>query len=270
VSRALVLGGGGPVGVGWQAGLLSGLLEEGIAVRRADLVVGTSAGSVVGAQLTSGRALADVVAPIGTAPPWATGAHEGASRDLAALLASGAVGTVSEDQFVARFDFLAGVEWPENFRCTAFGAASGRFAAWDREAGVDVHRAVASSCSVPGLSPPVTIGTEQYIDGGARDMLNADLAVGHERVVVLSCVVLDPTEGRVPDLLAARLPDVRERVGELSSSGSAVAVVEPSDEVRELSGWGALLMDFERTAAAFAAGVRQSKDEAARLEPFWS
>jgi hypothetical protein len=101
-------------------------------------------------------------------------------------------------------------------------------------------------------------------------MLNADLAVGHERVVVLSCVVLDPTEGRVPDLLAARLPDVRERVGELSSSGSAVAVVEPSDEVRELSGWGALLMDFERTAAAFAAGVRQSKDEAARLEPFWS
>jgi NTE family protein len=229
MSRALVLGGGGPVGVGWQAGVLSGLLEQGVGLL--------------------------------CAPPWATGAE---------LLASGAAGTVSEDQFVARFDFLAGVEWPENFLCPAFGAASGRFAVWDREAGVDVHRAVASSCSVPGLSPPVTIGTEQYIDGGARDMLNADLAVGHDRVVALSCVVLDPLAGRVPDLLAARLPDVRPRVHELSSTGSAVELVEPSDEVRELSGWGALLMDFERTATAFDAGVRQGKDEAARLEPFWS
>ncbi len=269
MSRALVLGGGGPVGVGWQAGLLAGLLEAGMTLRHADVVVGTSAGSVVGAQLTSGRGLADVVAPIGTAPPWATSMPDGASRDLAELLASGNADSVTEDEFVARFDFLGGVEWPENFRCTAFGATSGRFAEWDRASGVELHRAVASSCSVPGLSPPVTIGTERYIDGGARDMLNADLAVGHDRVVALSCVVLEPPAGLVPDLLAARLPDVRARIDELSSTGSAVEVVEPSDEVRELSGWGALLMDFARTAAAFDAGFRQSKDEVQRLEPFW-
>ena len=50
-TRALVLGGGGVAGIAWELGLLSGWAGEGVDVREADLVVGTSAGSVVGAQL---------------------------------------------------------------------------------------------------------------------------------------------------------------------------------------------------------------------------
>jgi NTE family protein len=50
-TRALVLGGGGPVGVAWEAGLAAGLAEQGVRLADADLFVGTSAGSVVGAQL---------------------------------------------------------------------------------------------------------------------------------------------------------------------------------------------------------------------------
>jgi len=46
-------------------------------------------------------------------------------------------------------------------------------------------------------------------------------------VLALSCVVLEPPPGLVPDLLAARLPDVRGRLDELSSAGSAVEVVDP-------------------------------------------
>src|SRR5687768_10690370 len=52
--RALVLGGGGITGIGWELGLLAGLAEAGLDLSGADLVVGTSAGSVVGAKLTSG------------------------------------------------------------------------------------------------------------------------------------------------------------------------------------------------------------------------
>jgi NTE family protein len=50
-TRALVLGGGGVAGIAWELGLLSGWAAEGVDVTAADLVVGTSAGSVVGAQL---------------------------------------------------------------------------------------------------------------------------------------------------------------------------------------------------------------------------
>ena len=51
---ALVLGGGGITGIAWEIGLLAGLADAGVDLSSADLVVGTSAGSVVGAQLTSG------------------------------------------------------------------------------------------------------------------------------------------------------------------------------------------------------------------------
>lgn len=56
MSRALVLGGGGPVGVAWETGLLAGLAEAGVDVGDADRIVGTSAGSVVGAHLARGTA----------------------------------------------------------------------------------------------------------------------------------------------------------------------------------------------------------------------
>jgi NTE family protein len=269
MSRALVLGGGGPLGVGWEAGLLAGLADAGVVLRQADAVVGTSAGSVVGAQLTSDRMLADVVPPISEAPPWALSESAAGPPDLAEMLARGGGDAVPEDEFVARFAFLR-APWPETFRCTSFGLDTGQFVVWDQASGVELHRAVAASCSVPGISPAITIAGTRYMDGGARDMLNADLAVGHDIVVTVSCMALDPPEGLVPDLIAGLLPAVRERIEDLRSSGSAVEVVEPSDEVRELSGWGRYLMDFARTAAAYDAGVRQSKTEAARLERFWS
>jgi NTE family protein len=270
MSRALVLGGGGPLGIGWQAGLLAALADAGVALGQADAVVGTSAGSVVGAQLTSDRPLADVVAPITKAPPWAPDELADAAPDLAALLALGERDLVPEEDFVAHFSFLGGAAWPEKFRCTGYALDTARFALWDRAAGVELHRAVAASCSVPGIVPPVTIAGERYVDGGVRDMLNADLAIGHDVVVAVSCVALDPPHGAVPELLAGLLAPVRERIEELRSAGGEVAVVEPSDEVQELSGWGRHLMDFARTPAAFDAGVRQGKAEADRLGSIWA
>src|SRR4051812_39636062 len=55
--RALVLGGGGVTGIAWEIGLLTGLADAGVDLTGADLVVGTSAGSVVGAQVTAGAEL---------------------------------------------------------------------------------------------------------------------------------------------------------------------------------------------------------------------
>ena len=56
-TNALVLGGGGSTGQAWEIGLLLGLQDAGVDLRDADLVVGTSAGAIVGAQLTSGLPL---------------------------------------------------------------------------------------------------------------------------------------------------------------------------------------------------------------------
>ena len=50
-SRALVLGAGGPIGRIWQSGLIAGLIEREIDLGDASLIIGTSAGAIVGAQL---------------------------------------------------------------------------------------------------------------------------------------------------------------------------------------------------------------------------
>src|SRR5207302_8121589 len=61
-TRALVLGGGGVAGVAWELGILLGLHDTGVDVRGADLIIGTSAGSVVGAQIASGTDLESLFA----------------------------------------------------------------------------------------------------------------------------------------------------------------------------------------------------------------
>ncbi len=58
---AVVLGGGGAVGVGWQTGLLLGLHEAGVDLAGAEAIVGTSAGALVGALLASGREVTDAL-----------------------------------------------------------------------------------------------------------------------------------------------------------------------------------------------------------------
>jgi len=53
--RALVLGGGGVTGIAWEIGMIAGLADQGIDLAAADVIIGTSAGSVVGADITSGQ-----------------------------------------------------------------------------------------------------------------------------------------------------------------------------------------------------------------------
>ncbi|WP_286343389.1 patatin-like phospholipase family protein [Frondihabitans sucicola] len=67
--RALVLGGGGVAGIAWHLGMLAELLERGVDVDAADLVVGTSAGSVAGTILRFGQVQAVYGAQIDPAAP---------------------------------------------------------------------------------------------------------------------------------------------------------------------------------------------------------
>src|SRR4051795_13477717 len=79
VMRALVLGGGGITGIGWELGIVAGLAAAGVRLEDADLVVGTSAGSVVGAQLLSGTSVEDLY----------TGQLRPAAGEIAAALGVG-------------------------------------------------------------------------------------------------------------------------------------------------------------------------------------
>ncbi len=207
---ALVLGGGGITGIAWEIGLLAGLADAGVDLSGADLVVGTSAGSVVGARLGTGEDLAEMyarqlqpatgekafrlnratLAQFGWAMLRSRGRDVEFRRRIGALaLAAEKAGiTPSEQERLDVFDaLLGGREWPErDLTITAVDAETGEFTPFDGSSGVSLVAAVAASCAVPGVYPPVTIGGRRYVDGGMRSAANADLADGYDRVVVLA------------------------------------------------------------------------------------
>jgi NTE family protein len=271
-TSALVLGGGGPVGIAWEAGLLTGLARHGADPARADLVLGTSAGSVVGATLTSGGDLAALPHRMGGPPADAPAA----APDLAPLMAIMADTGADPDTTVRRvidfaltastgaeadwvglplFASFADVPWPTAFACTVIDTESAMVRTLSIADGVPLPSALAASCAVPGMFPPVTIDGVRYVDGGMRSGTNHALAAGHQHVVVVSCFPLDaPSPGARQGL--ADLADLR-------SAGSEVLVIEPGPEFTGISENGAALMDGSRTGAAYEAGVRQGDAELA-------
>lgn len=291
--RALVLGGGGPVGIGWESGLVSGLMEGDVDLSQADLIVGTSAGSFVGANLAMGRNVAHLAETFINEPQEPVPAAQPAAQppDLSILIGklqeavSGVrpakevraeIGawaltakTRSEEDFITSLGgWLSGLPenaWPgQPYACTAVDAVDGSFVVWDKEAGIGLARAVASSCSVPGVFPPITIRGRRYIDGGMRSPTNADVAKGYETVLVIAVTVrlTDPIMAeRFRKPLEKELKILRENNGQ-------VEVIMP--DAASLDAFGMNLMDRRRRPASAKAGLSQGRADAARLRSFWS
>src|SRR5262249_7234341 len=157
----------------------------GVDLAQADFIVGTSAGSFVGAQMAMGRSASSMVDAILAEDPAQVGAARGRPMkvpDMTILFtkmveavsgvrpaeqvraeigawALSAETTMTENDFIAgfgrSFSELPEGFWPQRaYACTAVDAADGSFMLWNKESRVDVARAVASSCSVPGVFPP--------------------------------------------------------------------------------------------------------------------
>ena len=255
---ALVLGGGGNAGVAWEIGVLHGLIDNGADVRSADTVVGTSAGAVVAVRLLSvadtGQLYAEARRPVDEAPmdldyaalerSWAAAAVGTDSATEARVrigdLARGATTMPPErrrEEIAAKLPVL---EWPDRrLLISAVHAGTGRAASFDRDS-APLLDAVAASCAVPGVWPPVDVHGEPYIDGAVRSNVNVDLAAGAGRVVVLA--PLAPLGGMAREL--ARLPE-----------GTRSHVIEADEGSR--TAFGANPLDPRTGPAAAREGYRQ-------------
>jgi NTE family protein len=272
--RALVLGGGGVTGIAWETGILHGLAEAGVDLTDADLFVGTSAGSVVATELAGGTPLADLYAhqllpPDGEIPARLTNwmvvryvlsyvmpgnaAAKRARLGRAALKAR----TPSEESRLAVFSSRLSIQdWPERpLKVTAVDTADGKFVAFDRDSGVPLVRAVASSCAVPLVWPPVTIDGRRYMDGGMRSVANVDLVAGYSRVVVVAPLTRAAIPAATPQAQAARL-------------GVPSIVVSPSKEA--LAAIGRNLLDPARRRPAAEAGLAQAASVADAVREVWN
>ncbi|WP_411121768.1 patatin-like phospholipase family protein [Streptomyces sp. x-19] len=276
---ALVLGGGGLTGIGWEVGILAGLAEAGADLTDADVVIGTSAGSIVGAQLTSRPHPLDELYARQLAAPAGrpTGARIGPavlarfaaaalrSRDAAAFGArmgrfALAARTAPEAEHRAAIARTLVVDtWPaRHLLVTAVDAATGNRAAFDSASGVPLLDAVSASCAVPAVYPPVTVDGRRWVDGGVHSSANADLAAGYDRVVVIAPI----TTGGGP-IVAPRIQAAR-----LAGKGARVHVITPDRAAR--SAFGRNILDPAKRADAARAGRRQSATHAAQVRALWT
>jgi NTE family protein len=287
--RALVLGGGGSTGNAWLVGVVAGMLDAGLDVTDADLIVGTSAGATAAAQITSTSPavllseLLSFVPPErgrptgsgGRVPPAVnhlerTDAIIAAATDAGDMrrrLGAAALDleAASDGSWSARWRAIVAARlptasWPEHrLLITAVDARTGESVSFDRDSGVELVDAVAASCS-SGL--PYAIGDDRYLDGGyRRSSENVDLAAGHRRVLVLS-----PFGGR------SRAPSewglhLAAQVDELRAGGSTVETVSPDSSADHLFGRNA--MDLSLRPAAARLGHDQGRARAEELSRFW-
>jgi NTE family protein len=274
--------------------LIAGLESEGVRVSQADLIVGTSAGSIVGSQLACGRNALDLYQsqltlaerrdrpqpePVDMAPILAQFmklyTSDAPLQQLRAEMGRFALAAKGdEDEWIAGFSELElgqARAWPErDFACTAIDIEEGSFVVWTRDSGVPLLRAVASSCAVPGIVPPVTIHGRRYMDGGVGSTTNATVAKGYDRVLVVSVISL--SRARTSSAASDIAERARRRFGEeldtVRASGSSVDVIVGNERfMREV---GVNVMDFTRRRVAAEIGFEQGQAEADRIAGFWS
>lgn len=274
-SRALVLGGGGATGIGWLGGIIAALKEHDIDVREADTMIGTSAGSVVGTHLRLGITHEDAAENLRAREPIRELGKLGLSdarrfvranlaRDRSAgraLVGRAALEarTASEEAFldtIARE--FAGSDWPQGrLLLTAIDAETGTSVVFTNDSGVPLERAVAASCAVPGVFPPVRINGRAYVDGGLRSAANVDLAAGHERVLVLAPLPLGFRRSDGPGPQAKRL----------RKDNARTLVLAPDADARKAI--GTRFLDMRRAPIAWEAGMEQGHRVIDRVRRVW-
>jgi NTE family protein len=281
---ALVLAGGGRAGIAWELGFIRGLEMSAPELMRVirnpeTTYVGTSAGSIVATQLAFGTDLDELLRPELENAPLGRSITKGGPFHMVRLLTAmigGRIGartpedgrrrigayakganTVPEGAWIENIgNRLTGNTWPRRrLLLTAVDVDSGELRVFDRDSGVDVVRAVAASCAVPGLYPPITIDGRRYMDGGMRSIANADLAEGRDPVLVLA-----PLRGRGGLGVVSR--------SEVEALGEARVKIVYADR-ESAHAFGRNPLDTTTRAASAAAGQRQGRQAGQEIVAFW-
>lgn len=285
----LVLGGGGTTGAAFHAGTLLALEHDlGWDPRTADVVVGSSAGSIVGTLLRTGvdtdglaawgaqaeaqesgrdtRVLLDELEQVGyrwspsvlrpPIPSWSLlrrMAHPGQLRMHTAAMSLLPSGWINAGASLQRLGSLA-ESWPDApLWITAVRTRDARRVVFGRDRhDALLGEAIAASCAIPALFRPVEVGGERFIDGGAHSPTNADVLVesGVDAAIVLSPMsAQDDALGRRPTHALRSLFARRLRIERAALEAAGIEVHVFEPDATTLGTMGINALDRKRSAA---------------------
>jgi NTE family protein len=282
MSYALVLGGGGTVGVSWSIGILASLGDAlGLDPAGARVTIGTSAGAVVAAMLGDGNGMKEEVererlsGPAGDGS-WATSFDISLvaqifqlwtsvpvmSTDVARAIgerASRASSKTDEDWVWVLKERLGERTWPAmDIRLASVNCETGERRVWSAADGADLVRVVSASSAVPGIIPPVRIDGVPYMDGGVWSLMNSDLLVGMD---VTDVLLVAPQAGGGLLAPGARATLEREQAL-LRDAGFRTHAIVPGPAYEPI---GANAMDAAMRAPAVEIGLADGVEWAKRL-----
>ena len=288
---ALVLGAAGPLAVAWETGILAGLTSSCPQLLEPDRIIGTSAGAVLGSQLSLGYSSQSLYkGELERGEVAGRRFKEGGFSDphlpeqlppmVNELLKAVSQGDVPEEllvdvakhaqnhtaltpeQLLSYFTcFITPIdEWPDNFTCTAVNARTGSLEAWDNSSGVNLMQAVSASCCSPLTARPIEIDGHLYMDGALKSTTNSELAAGYDTVVIIA-----PMAAFFPE--AVRNQTLRE-IPVIEKAGGKAVLITPDTVSRQSMGTNPF--DLSHVVAAAEAGMAQSKSAPLHVDSLFS
>ena len=293
----LVLGAGGTVGAAYHAGVLFSIEHHaGFDPREASQIVGTSAGSLVGALLRVGVSTEELVALarrdatlplpshlhglreasvaetptamdllLGVRPPT-LGAVAATLRHRSPwpwLLSWSRSASLDLQPMFAELDRLCDGPWPaDDLKVCAVSARDGSRRVLDATSGVGLSQAVAASCAVPGLFRPQRVHGEHMVDGGVRSVTNVDAldfsSAAHpiDEVWIVAPMAGATFRSLPTALLRRRIESALRQELAAIPIGMPVRLFTPGQESSEVMGVD--LMSDDRAASVILAGFLEA------------
>ena len=211
--RGLALGGGGTPLIAWYTGYCNALKKGGIDLSSADVVVGTSAGSIFGAMLTSGhywrlldemdlfadfpKLLAEMMPALQFNPSQLRAqraelsVRDGSPASIQRI-GKAAMASLNPDGVANHYKvmkkLLTASAWPsDGMFTTAIDCFTGQRVVVSKASNVLINIACAASSSAPGQVGPTFIKDRLCMDGGmSQSSTHSDVIAGVKRAIVIS------------------------------------------------------------------------------------
>ena len=293
--RALVLGGGGIYLLSFYLGYFNTLQKHGVDLSQADIIVGTSAGSLGGAILASGM-LAEVTQELdalGTFPfLFAKLLPGGAPNDSqvrakqitidatdakpetikaigrAAMAARNPVGPFEYENAVEQV--IGITAWPSpGLYTTANDCYTGERIIVSQEDGIPINVACGASSSLPGGTGPTWLKNRLCMDGGmCQTSTHCDVVAGVKKALVFSLSDGGP-QAVQEGLRTSGMPNtLQQEIADLEAGGTEtmliVAGLEPGSTKIDS------IMDPKYILPQLAFGQKRAEADLDRIQAFWN
>jgi NTE family protein len=277
-----VLGGGGEYFIAWLLGFAHGLHSAGASYDIADVIVGTSAGAIVGSAVAADhigllrddigffgmfpKLLADLI------PTRASNSSQVRARNLAEAAQDASKATIQSigrGAMAARnpsvrnlqlmIDTLSlGRSWPSpRFHATTTDCYTGERLVLSQSSKVPISHAVCASVSLPGVFGPTWIGDRLCMDGAmCSTSTHCDLVAGAGRALVVALTDKGLRFSNIPN-------DIDQELRYVEAAGTKTLLIAADPGKVHL-------LSSAEIEPALKAGRDRGVSEAERIKAFWT